>query len=59
MMRRFALLFCLLSVAHAQTPVAVHVDLAHPLGAWKPITAWFGYDELNYTTTPHGRELLG
>ena len=62
MIRRFVLLLLLSSAAiaaTAQTSVTIHVDLAHPIGAWKPITAWFGYDELNYTTTPHGRELLG
>ncbi len=39
-------------------PVAVHVDLAKPVGAYKPIYSWFGYDESNYTTMQHGRELL-
>jgi xylan 1,4-beta-xylosidase len=43
--------------AHAE-PVAIHVDLAKPIGAYKPIYAWFGYDEANYTTMQHGRELL-
>jgi xylan 1,4-beta-xylosidase len=42
----------------AQTAVSIRVDLSKPLGDFKPITAWFGYDELNYTTTPHGRQLL-
>jgi len=46
------------SLAAAQTPVSVHVDLARPLGDFQPITSWFGYDELNYSTTPHGRLLL-
>ena len=36
----------------------MHVDLARPLGDFQPITSWFGYDELNYSTTPHGRLLL-
>jgi xylan 1,4-beta-xylosidase len=43
----------------AQTPVSIHVDLNQPEGEYKPITNWFGYDELNYTTTPNGRKLLG
>ncbi len=42
----------------SQSPVAITVDLAHTLGPLKPITSWFGYDESNYTTAPHGRELL-
>jgi xylan 1,4-beta-xylosidase len=41
------------------TPVQVHVDLQTGLGAYEPIYRWFGYDESNYSTTPHGRELLG
>jgi xylan 1,4-beta-xylosidase len=37
----------------------IHVDLHARLGASEPIYGWFGYDESNYSTTPHGRELLG
>jgi xylan 1,4-beta-xylosidase len=36
----------------------ISVDLAKPTGAYKPIYSWFGYDESNYTTMRHGRELL-
>jgi xylan 1,4-beta-xylosidase len=39
--------------------VSIHVDCAAPLGAWRPIWNWFGHDEPNYTTMPHGRKLLG
>lgn len=39
-------------------PVAIQVDLAKPLAPYKPIGAWFGYDESNYTTTKNGRQLL-
>jgi xylan 1,4-beta-xylosidase len=59
--RRLALaplLFAVAAALPAQQPVAVRVDLSRPLGEFKPVTAWFGYDELNYTTTPHGRQLL-
>lgn len=38
--------------------VAIHVDLAKPVGRYKPIYSWFGYDEANYTTMRHGAELL-
>lgn len=38
--------------------VTIRVDLAKPIGPFKPIYAWFGYDEANYTTMQHGRELL-
>ncbi|HUB53298.1 MAG TPA: hypothetical protein VL986_14175, partial [Terracidiphilus sp.] len=36
----------------------ITVDLNAKLGPFKPIYSWFGYDEANYTTMPHGRELL-
>ncbi len=39
-------------------PVSISVDLNKPLGAYKPIYSWFGYDESNYTTAPGGRKLL-
>jgi xylan 1,4-beta-xylosidase len=65
--RRLALaLLCSTSFsALAQTPaaapaqVAIQVDLAKSLGAYKPIGGWFGYDESNYTTMKYGRQLLG
>lgn len=40
-------------------PVTIHVDLNQSAGPFTPIYNWFGYDEANYTTAPHGRELLG
>ncbi|QMV18899.1 beta-xylosidase [Granulicella sp. 5B5] len=46
------------TLAPAQQPATIHVDLAHSLGPWKPITNFYGYDELNYTTAPNGRKLL-
>jgi xylan 1,4-beta-xylosidase len=60
-MTRAAICLSLFLVAPlaAQTPVSIHVDLNQPEGEYKPITNWFGYDELNYTTTPNGRKLLG
>ena len=42
----------------AGKPVAIQVDLGAVVGPYKPITSWFGYDELNYTTMPGGRKLL-
>jgi xylan 1,4-beta-xylosidase len=47
------------ATAIAQSPAVIHVDLSQPQGAYKPITNWYGYDELNYTTTANGRKLLG
>ena len=42
----------------SQTPVAIQVDLNKTVGPYKPIYSWFGYDEANYTTMRHGKELL-
>jgi len=42
----------------AAGPVEISVHLNRSMGAFPPIYAWFGYDEANYTTMPHGRELL-
>jgi xylan 1,4-beta-xylosidase len=42
----------------AQSPVRVQVDLNAAEGPYTPIYRWFGYDEANYTTMTHGRELL-
>jgi len=47
------------SAQPAPADVNIQVDLAKPIGAYKPIYSWFGYDEANYTTMKHGRELLG
>lgn len=39
--------------------VSVQVNLAKPLGAYKPIGSWFGYDEIDYTFGKNGQQLLG
>ncbi|MCX6218512.1 beta-xylosidase [Spirosoma sp.] len=48
--------------SHAQTsqdkPVAIRVDLTKDKGPLKPIWAWFGYDEPNYTYMKDGQKLL-
>ena len=46
------------AMAQPGAPVSVTVDLAHQAGPYKPIYAWFGYDEANYTTMPGGKALL-
>ena len=38
--------------------VSVTVDMSHKLGSYKPIYAWFGYDEANFTTGRDGKKLL-
>ena len=61
---RISKLACILSsailavVCRAQSPVVVNVDLSKPLGVYKPIYSWFGYDESNYTTMKYGTQLL-
>jgi xylan 1,4-beta-xylosidase len=59
-----AILVCAATLhATAQTAapgvVSIDVNLAKPVGVYKPITNWFGYDESNYTTMPYGEQLLG
>lgn len=39
-------------------PVTIEVDLAKEKGIAKPIWAWFGYDEPNYTYMKDGKKLL-
>ena len=61
--KRYAVVrVCLLlgfGVCHAQqVPVAIQVDASTPVGAMKPLWAYFGYDEPNYTTRPDGQKLL-
>ena len=42
----------------SEPPVSIQVDLDQKVGPYTPIYRWFGYDEANYTTMRHGRELL-
>ena len=44
--------------AMAQT-VAIRVDANAPMGPFKPIYGYFGYDEPNYTYAANGRKLVG
>ncbi len=39
-------------------PVIIQVDLKNDKGPLKPIWAWFGYDEPNYTYQKDGKKLL-
>jgi len=59
------LLSLLAGSAFAQPPdsaaapaVIINVDLNQTGKPFTPIYNWFGYDEANYTTAPHGRALL-
>jgi xylan 1,4-beta-xylosidase len=59
-------LFCLLIFSGARFAfgqpaphlVTINVDAAAPLGLFKPIWRFFGYDEPNYTYSPNGRKLI-
>ncbi|MBU1820267.1 MAG: beta-xylosidase, partial [Bacteroidetes bacterium] len=42
----------------ATRPVTIEVDFAKEKGPAKPIWAWFGYDEPNYTYMKDGKKLL-
>ncbi|TLV03858.1 GH39 family glycosyl hydrolase [Dyadobacter luticola] len=48
------------TTSFAQNPekVTIEVDLAKSKGPLKPIWAWFGYDEPNYTYMKDGKKLL-
>jgi xylan 1,4-beta-xylosidase len=55
-----------LVLAAAQVPaqqesdkITVRVDAASNMGPFRPLWAFFGYDEPNYTYAPNGRKLLG
>jgi xylan 1,4-beta-xylosidase len=57
-MIKLSLLYALLSaVAYSQPPV-INVDFNKNIGDMKPIWAWFGYDEPNYTYMKDGTKLL-
>src|SRR5277367_4985902 len=38
--------------------VTIHVDADTPVGPFKPIWRFFGYDEPNYTYSPNGRKVI-
>jgi xylan 1,4-beta-xylosidase len=54
-------LVCLLAAAsmHAQESVTIRVDASQKVGPFKPIYAYFGYDEPNFTYAKNGRKLVG
>jgi len=41
--------------AQEQAPVSIQVDLSKTKAPMKPIWAWFGYDEPNYTYMKDGK----
>src|SRR5580692_11682938 len=60
-MRRSGLLLIALAPAllMAQDTVTIQVDATQPVGAFKPIYSYFGYDEPNYTYGKYGPKLIG
>jgi len=48
---------CFTVVLHAQNP-EIKVDLQQEIAPMKPVWAWFGYDEPNYTYMKDGKKLL-
>ena len=42
-----------------QTRAEIRVDTATTLGPYRPMYAYFGYDEPNYTYMPNGKKLIG
>ena len=44
--------------ARQEDAVTIKVDANAPIGPMKPIWAWFGYDEPNYTYMKDGQKLL-
>ena len=47
------------TILPAQEQVAIRVNTAQKTAPFKPIYAYFGYDEPNYTYTKNGRKLIG
>ena len=50
--------FCISAKAQTTTPATIQVDLNKPIAPMRPIWAWFGYDEPNFTYMKDGRKLL-
>ena len=59
-MRRYVtlgMIFCLTTSLYAQRP-EIRIDLQKEIAPMKPVWAWFGYDEPNYTYMKDGKKLL-
>jgi xylan 1,4-beta-xylosidase len=55
----FSFLPCLLFIySLSAQPATINVDLSKETGEMKPIWAWWGYDEPNYTYMKDGKKLL-
>jgi xylan 1,4-beta-xylosidase len=58
-MKPLGLIALILASAAAQDAVNIHVEATARTGLFKPIYAYFGYDEPNYTYMKNGRKLVG
>jgi xylan 1,4-beta-xylosidase len=58
-MRLISFLLLFAASGTAQNAVTIRVNAAETVGPFKPIYAYFGYDEPNYTYTKNGRKLVG
>jgi len=58
-MRLIPFLMLAAASAPAQNTVTIRVNAARTVGPFKPIYAFFGYDEPNYTYMKNGRKLVG
>ena len=58
-MRLIFLVLLATASGFADEPVVIHVNAAQAVGSFKPIYAYFGYDEPNYTYTKNGTKLVG
>ncbi|WP_425640070.1 GH39 family glycosyl hydrolase [Algoriphagus yeomjeoni] len=47
------------SAQSSDIPIEIEVDFANEKGPMKPIWAWWGYDEPNFTYMKDGKKLLG
>ena len=48
----------MVSVSYAQNKTSIEVNFNQPIAPMKPVWAWFGYDEPNYTYMKDGQKLL-
>lgn len=50
--------FCIVQAQESSKNALIKVDLKNEIAPMKPIWAWFGYDEPNYTYMKDGKKLL-
>jgi len=48
----------MVSVVHAQSKTSIEINFGQSIAPMKPVWAWFGYDEPNYTYMKDGQKLL-